>query len=115
MHQHKLPRSIVTIFEEDLLNFIPHTGYGISYILRSCLNWIVRTIEKAIKCKKDEIKIKCLGAIIAAEPKYFWILIIQCPYDSDDTAITKDKFNSILADVVEKRQNHKLLDINSKM
>ena len=44
----KLPRFIIIIPDRDLLRHINYLGYGISHILGSCLNWIIKKIDDAI-------------------------------------------------------------------
>ena len=113
--QNVMPRIIIMITDLDILRFLNFFGFGESHVIGEALNWLLINCERSIKSKHEEYRKKKPGALVAGEPKMIWLGIPERPmYDHKFTPAIR-KFNCILADLVEKKENNEYLSISDHL
>ena len=110
--QPRLLRFLVCVPDLDVFKYVNHFGFGISHILGTCINWIIKNIEQAIDSKKDEYRRRRPGVLIPNEPKIVWVCIPHQP-GHDQTKIVK--FNTILEDILVGKHNHYIIKPGSQV
>ena len=94
-----LPHFIIIVPDWDILKSIKYYDYGVSKIIGSTLEWLVREIDRLITTKKIDLAKIRPGAVISSEPKIIWITMLGRPYPSRVLALRK-KFNAILEETL---------------
>ena len=64
-----VPRIILIMTDFDILRQIKHFGFGVSQVIGSIIDWLIKNIEQAIATKKDYVCRKRPGALHSGEPK----------------------------------------------
>ena len=103
-NEKKLPRIILIIPDGDILQFINHFNFGISYILGSLLSWLINQIDTAIDCKKSEFRKEQPSIISSNEPKVISVKIHNHPKGQSQLLATRNKFNNILENLLHGHQ-----------
>ena len=108
-----LLRYLLIMPDADIMKFIDFYTYGVSTITGKCLSWMITTIKRIIEARKDELR-KCKpGAIAANEPKIFWLSMMNKPgVQLSDLYTVREKYNTILKDLLALRKHHYLININ---
>ena len=110
LNSHKnLPCFLICMPDMDILRFINHFGFGISQIIGSSLNWLIKNMEQALDAKKDELRHRRPGALISREPKIIWEAIPHQP-GYDQTRIAK--FNRILENILVDKKESNIIKLN---
>ena len=113
--QNVMPRIIIMITDLDILRFLNFFSFGESHVIGEALNWLLINCEHSIESKHEEYRKKKPGALVAGEPKMIWLGIPERPmYDHNFTPAIR-KFNRILADLVEKKENNEYLSISDHL
>ena len=74
---------------------------------------MITTIERIIEGQKDELRKRKLGAVAANEPKIFWLSMKSKPgVQLSDLYTVREKYNTILKDLLSLRKHHYLIDVN---
>ena len=93
-HQH-LPKLIVMVLENDLIQSIQHNNFGVSLEGGILLEWLINETYRIILTRKDQLKnkFKCPG-----EPHVIWIgLPLHVSFPDNDK---RTKFNNSLRKIV---------------
>ena len=103
----------------DIIKLINHFSFGISHILGNVLEWITKSIDRAIEAKKDEL-LRCRpGALIPNEPKIIWVKCPQRPVPrlpaDIPTPLSIEKFNRILEDILSSKRNNYIIDVSAEL
>ena len=116
-----LPRIILIIPDDDIVNNINYFRFGADFVLRPVLQWIVNNIERAVQCKKMELVNILPGAVASGEPKIIWLQMMDKPNGYDRSLALRPKFNKMLESILANKQHHyialymKWVSILSKM
>ena len=115
-----LPRILIITPDRDILKYIDFFGSGKSHVIGSTVEWLVNNINRAIMCKKEDLKHHKSGAVVANEPKIIWIKMIARSVNDisekkDQVNELTDMFNSILEEILSTRRNHFILDVSEDM
>ena len=111
----RMPRFIIVIPDRDILRYINYLGFGISHLIGTCLESIIRKINNHIESRKDNLRKKKPGALRANEPKVIWTKTFTRPNMSGSLFSAVEKFNKILEEIMATHKNHLILDVNKKM
>ena len=113
-----MPRYILLILDADLLQFINHLGFGISHLIGTCLEWVMKNVDRTIEAKKDLLHRNKPSALQSGEPKLIWVTM--CPWPPN--VVEKQnffgsvfKFNSILGDLIKQKHNHLFLQVHTNV
>ena len=110
-----MPQLIIVVPDGDILRFIDYFNFGISHIIGSCIDWLIRNINCAIEAKKDEWHKWMPGLLSGNEPKVLWVLMPNQPNGRSPLLAACNKFNAILENIVATRKSHYTIDINDKL
>ena len=110
-----LPGLLIVIPDQDILNFFEHfIDIGNSKDVRTLteigINWLATQIDRAIDIRKDHLQIRNLSAVVLNEPKIIWIKALG-RMKSHKEAMAKFDFNSKMCDVLSRRKNHLVMDV----
>ena len=110
----KLPRLLLMIPEADFLHQINIINSGKSPIIGKCFEYLVSNVEKAIQRKKEELRHKKPGAVMANKPKILWLTLIhrQGYVDAAYQAAVK-ACNAIMEEVLSTKRNHFILKLDN--
>ena len=112
----KLLRFVVVVPDADILRFINFFSTCVSMITGKCLNWIINCMERIIDARKNEFRKKKPGSIAPNEPKIIWVKMLDRPNkEFNDLLSVRDKYNSILEDLLSTRCNHYIMDVNEEV
>ena len=111
----RMPRFIIVIPDCDILRYIDYLGFGISHLISTCLESIIRKINNHIESRKDNLREKKPGGLRANEPKVIWTKTFTRPNMSSSLFSAVEKFNKILEEILATHKNHLILDVNKKM
>ena len=96
----KLPKFIVIIPEDDLLNTVKYTGFGVSSAYAKILDWLVLEFYKIISGFKDRLPAKCTKI---DEPHMVWIQTTRhSNYNNDEI---RGKFNNCMRVIAGAQDN----------
>ena len=116
----KLPRVLLVAPDQEIPKYIDYFDTGKSHVIRSTLEWLVNNIDRAITCKKEDLKHQKIGTVIANEPRIIWIKMLA--KSTNDTSERKDPvnelvevFNKILEEILSTCRNNFILDVNEEM
>ena len=111
-NQLRMPRIILLIPDFNVLHQIKYFGFGVSQVIGSVLNWLIKNVENAISAKKDQIRHKKPGALHSGEPKVIWLKIFERPGQegAPSTNATR-KSNNILAELIANKKCHYIMDV----
>ena len=110
----KLPRLIVIIPEEDLLQFISAPGYSVKKLSHEALTWLFNQVDRALDAKCDNLYNRKLGAV-AFDTKIIWVQMINRINGYSKTLANRKVFNEVLANLVRNKTEHYLIDIDDEM
>ena len=113
----KLPRVILMIIQDDLLNAINYTIGRKSHAIGTCWDWLIKNIERAIDIKKEDLRNKKPGAVRINEPKIIWVKMFGSSEANLPQALlaAKDISNFILEEILSTKHNHFVLDISGEL
>ena len=99
---HKIPLYLMILLDANLLQFINHHNFGISHLIGSCLEWLMKNIDIVIDAKIEELWKRKPGALKLGELKIIWVSMAQRPFHiaKKGTFASTEKYNTILADLV---------------
>ena len=106
----KMPRFILIVANEDLLNHVKGYHAGISKPSTIALEWMVKFIEQAMDTKKELLIKAKPGVVTAFEPKVVWVKAINY---AELKSIYK--LNRCLEEVLSKQDNSYVLDVNAAL
>ena len=96
---HILPRLIVFVPDWDLLKAIKYYDFGVSRIIGTCVEWLIREIDRITTTRKLDLSRKRAGSVVPSEPKIVWIAMIVRSAPSRILALRR-KFNAILEETL---------------
>ena len=117
----RLPRLLTVIPDCDILDYIDFYTSGKSHVIGTTIEWLVNNIDRAITCKKEDLKHIRPGAVAANEPKVIWVKMLarsandrhsEKPDPVNELAST---FNYILEEILATRRNNFILDVAEEM
>ena len=113
----KLPRFIFVVLDRDLLLNADHYRFGMHIILEDIIPWLIKKIEKAIYMRREDLKLKCVGAV-GHDPRIFWVKMIQRPLIKNhafqfynNTVNLRKKFNNILENHLARTKNAHIISM----
>ena len=108
----QLPRFLLVIPDGDLLRTINFFQYGINMIIGKCLNWLINSIDRALETKKEELRRRHHGSVVAAEPKVIWVKMINKINGQSQILQARRKFNAILEELLVSKKQHYIANVN---
>ena len=109
----KLPRFILILPDADILRFLNFYTYGVTTVTGCCLTWIINTMDRLIETRKEQLRRRRPGAIVADEPKVIWFTMMNRPgIHYSDLYAVRHKYNKNLKELLDQKTNHFLLDVN---
>ena len=103
-----LPKVIMVIMDNDLMDAIEHYKPGISYVLGRTLEWVINEFHKIITSHKENLPTKCRKF---KYPTFLWMKIPNHEiYGHYNTY--KDKYNSTLEKVCKLFREMETLDMD---
>ena len=97
-----LPKYMVIILDNDLINYLNYSNLGISLMYGSWIEWLAKTLNEMIIERKRQLPRK---AVIPDEPFIYWAML---PYHKNlegPKNICRNKFNKCLEAVMKLYQN----------
>ena len=90
-------------------------------MIGSTIDWLVNNIDRAILCRKEDLKHIRPGAIAANEPKILWVKMLRRQYNTElhtkqnpvDALV--DVYNDLLEEILSAKRGHFLIDINQEL
>ena len=107
----KMPRIILFVPEDDLLQFIKTDEHNAREVIFKCLNWMAIQVDRAIEAKVDALRIRKPGSILTNEPKIIWVKMIKRLNKTSEVLTLRTKYNEALHDIVGNRTGHYIMDI----
>ena len=101
-----LPKVIVIVPDDDLINYVNHPKPGLAKILGKVINWLMREYEKILQVQKDFLPVK------AKKDHFLYMIWSEAPYHDNFMDIDnemRDKFNSCLRAVGKMKENVSVL------
>ena len=68
---------LVIMLDGDLTHSIQNYEFGIGVILKSLIDWLVDSVDHAVKNKKDALKKNKRGSYSSAEPKIIYVTMMH--------------------------------------
>ena len=68
--QGRLPRFIVIVLDDDLLEYLGYGGQGVSTLLGNCIEWLCKEFDNLIKLAKNAAPAK---SVRADYPQMYWV------------------------------------------
>ena len=72
-------------------------------------------MDRAIATRKDDLAWVKPGAIVLTEPKFLWIKMINRVECHDKALAVRNKFNTILEDILADHYGHYIIDITKNL
>ena len=115
LNANHMPRIILIIPDGDILKAINHFSFGVSTIIGHVLEWIIKNIDSAIESKKDELRKRKPGTLVANKPRILWLCMPDRPNGTSPLLEARKKFNNILEDILCSKKNHYITCISNKI
>ena len=110
----QLPRFILVVPNNDLLEYIRSYKGGITTLTGVAINWIANQMIRGILAKKEALKKVRPGSVTPYEPKIVWVKMLEIP-DNLYTFTAAQKFNKVIEKILVEKENHYLIDLHTKM
>ena len=68
--QSKLPKFIIVILDDDIIEYIGYTGQGSSALMGKCIEWISNEFENLVEMTKKSLPPK---AVKEGYPQFYWV------------------------------------------
>ena len=110
---HCIPRMLLIIPDNSIIKGIKHDEYGVSKILGSCLDHIIKEFELTLDRKKELMELIKPGSISFGEPKTIWVKLFDNPRKDKVWLKQRDKFNATLEESLASQKHSYIMDINN--
>ena len=111
----KMPRMIIIIPENDLVEYLSHKNFDMKVLANKALNWVMNQMVRAVDAKIDNLRLRCPGAIVTTEPKFIWVEMFNRVTDFTKLPSVRHKYIEALQEQIRKRTRHYIIDINESM
>ena len=112
----KLPKIIVIIPHDDLAKFL-YKGLQASElktVFTIIMDWMVSTMIKVIRSKKEALIAKKPRSVAAHEPKVIWVKMLYAPNGTNSQFLSK-VFNAALNEALVGKKGHFLMEIEKEV
>ena len=99
----KLPRLVLILPDGDLLKHINYNEFGVHKLSADALRWVSTQMDRALETKKENMSRRMPGSVIAHEPKFIWVEMINRVNGFNQYLANHSKFNGAMADMVEQK------------
>ena len=110
-----LPRLIIILPDWDIVKYVGEVSFGIFLILEKMLSWTVEAMYRAIETRKEDLRKFKSGVVTYGEPKILWVKMIDRVGVIDRALAVCNKFNRALENVLSRRRNNYVIDVNNKI
>ena len=108
--QEFLPKYLIIIPDKDIVDFINYTQRGISQIIGTILDWLIKQIDQTMERKRLLMWESNPGSVEDEEPAIIWVKMLDRP--STKLHILHEKFNKIMEDIIRNKSNTYVIDPN---
>ena len=103
-----LPKYMLVILDEDLIEFLGYREAGMSQMLGRWIHWLIKELEEVISLRKKQLPVR---AQKDAEPCTYWSLApLHCNF-TDKTNETRRKLNFCLESLLKGKPRMRLIKI----
>ena len=111
----KLPRFIVVIPDDNIMKPLRYKKEDFKELVHESLSWIIRQMFRTIKAKKDFLRRRKPGVILAGEPKTVWVKMIDRINGRSKALAMRNKYNLELEKALDGKEQHYILDVSAEM
>ena len=110
MNKHdKMPKYILIVLDDNLIDVVKYTKPGVSEIFGRSLKWLAAEVHEAITDRKEELPKKAKKYLF---PQVFWVALPQ--HKNFDNNQLRFKFNNCMESVVGQHKEMKMLKIKRR-
>ena len=115
-NREKIPKYIMFILDKDILESTNVFGFGVRNLLEKWINWLIKSLEKSLSTRVDNLRNLRPGAIPSWESKIIWLKMINHPEVGRDDQRFKilslrNKLNVIYEQIAESKKQHHYMDV----
>ena len=105
-----LPRIVLLKPDENIIQQIKYTGFGVSMIIGKCIHWLMNGVDDVINRRIQALSEKKPGALSSGEPIVVLVKLLERP-TRDQYELVRSKFNVFLGDTIQQigGSRHKLI------
>ena len=97
-----MPEYLVVVLEDDLINYLGYTNYGISTMYGEWVEWLAKEFNDLVFAKSQSLPAKAKSN---QDPMIYWVTLPKSNNYSKELATARSKFNLSLESVVHQYQN----------
>ena len=104
----RLPKFIICVLNNDLINFLKFNNIGMSPLIGEMLKWLVKEFNEIISLCKSQLPAK---AVREDHPQFYWTVApIHMHFDENEALIRK-KYNLCLQSLLKKEPNMRAIKL----
>ena len=108
--------TIVVVPDADIVHFVLKSNDDfIKKLFKTALSWVMTQMSRVVSAKKDELFNKLPGSVIAYEPKFIRVQMLNRVNDASLVQSWCTKFNEVLIDQLANRENHYTINMYATM
>ena len=106
----KLPKYVLVVLDDNIIQFLDYLGYGISGFYGEWLEWIVNEMSKAIRDRKGQLPKK---AVKDSYPMIYWVAPPVHKNMELKIIEARNKFNLVLTSLIKLQDNMRVIRLKA--